>query len=218
MEGVFKGCSSLVSLDLSNFDTSKVSSMYEMFSGCSQLNSLNLSNFKNTHFGNMGTMFKRCSSLISLDLSNFDTTQVNTMKNMLNGCSSLISLDLSNFNAANVGNMENIFRGCSQLVFLDISNFNTQNVNDQNTKVFYNNTLLRFINLFYYNGKDIFQDLNSTNLQIYIGKDGKIDGETHSLSNIKENCSFILISEESNVVNTLMENLMHLIQQKKNLM
>ena len=62
--------------------------------------------------------------------------------------------------------MENIFRGCSHLVILDISNFNSKNIIDHNIKFFYNNTLLRFINLSHYNGKDIFQDLNSTNLQI----------------------------------------------------
>ena len=42
---MFSGCSQLSSLNLSNFDTSKVTDMGYMFSGCWQLSSLNLSSF-----------------------------------------------------------------------------------------------------------------------------------------------------------------------------
>ena len=38
---MFKGCSSLVSLDLSNFDTSNVKIMWAMFSYCLALTTLN---------------------------------------------------------------------------------------------------------------------------------------------------------------------------------
>ena len=37
MRYMFFSCSSLTSLDLSNFDTSNVTNMQEMFSGCSKL-------------------------------------------------------------------------------------------------------------------------------------------------------------------------------------
>ena len=43
MSGMFSGCSSLASLDLSSLDTSKVESMSYMFSGCSSLASLDVS-------------------------------------------------------------------------------------------------------------------------------------------------------------------------------
>ena len=42
---MFEGCSDINEIDLSNFDSSKVISMYQMFSGCSLLTSLNLNNF-----------------------------------------------------------------------------------------------------------------------------------------------------------------------------
>ena len=45
MESMFSGCSLLYSLDLSNFDTSSVTTMESMFYGCSLLYSLDLSNF-----------------------------------------------------------------------------------------------------------------------------------------------------------------------------
>ena len=45
MGWMFYYCSSLILLNLSNFDTSQVTDMEDMFSHCSSLISLNLSNF-----------------------------------------------------------------------------------------------------------------------------------------------------------------------------
>ena len=45
MSSMFEGCTTLTSLDLLNFDTSKVKIMRSMFNGCSALSSLKLTNF-----------------------------------------------------------------------------------------------------------------------------------------------------------------------------
>ena len=45
MSNIFIGCSSLTSLNLSNFNRNNVNDMSEMFSHCRSLTSLNLSNF-----------------------------------------------------------------------------------------------------------------------------------------------------------------------------
>ena len=45
MNSMFYNCSSLTSLDLSNFDTSNVNNMYGMFIGCSALKTLDIRNF-----------------------------------------------------------------------------------------------------------------------------------------------------------------------------
>ena len=42
---MFKECSNLTSLDLSNFNTENVTDMNGMFYGCTKLESLDLSNF-----------------------------------------------------------------------------------------------------------------------------------------------------------------------------
>lgn len=125
MSYMFKGCSSLTSLDVSNFDTSKVTSMYEMFSGCSSLTSLDVSNFDTSLATDIGAMFAYCQSLTSLDVSNFETSKVTSMYAVFYGCSSLTSLDLSNFNTLLVTNMNSMFNGCSSLTYLDLSNFDT---------------------------------------------------------------------------------------------
>ena len=43
---MFRDCSQLKSLNLSNFDTSKVKNMNYMFCNCSKLKYINLKNFK----------------------------------------------------------------------------------------------------------------------------------------------------------------------------
>ena len=45
MKGMFYKCSSLIFLNLFNFNTNNVNNMSHMFSSCSSLTSLNLSNF-----------------------------------------------------------------------------------------------------------------------------------------------------------------------------
>ena len=47
-----------------------------MLYGCSSLTSLNLSNFYTSQVTSMNNMFYDCSSLTSLDLSSFNTTKV----------------------------------------------------------------------------------------------------------------------------------------------
>ena len=130
MSEMFFGCSSLINLDLSNFNTENVTNMEWMFSYCSSLNNLNLSSFNTQDVISMNSMFEGCSSLINLDLSNFNTENVKEMICMFNKCSSLINIDLSKFNTENVTNLNGIFLQCSSLINLDISNFNTQNVTD----------------------------------------------------------------------------------------
>ena len=49
MNGLFSQCSSLNSIGISNFDTSKVNNMESMFFGCKSLNSLDLSNFNTSN-------------------------------------------------------------------------------------------------------------------------------------------------------------------------
>ena len=53
----------MTSLDLSSFDTSKVTSMSRMFYGCSSLASLNVSGFDTSQVRSMYEMFNGCTSL-----------------------------------------------------------------------------------------------------------------------------------------------------------
>ena len=112
---MFNECTALKSLDLTNFNTAKVTNMSYMFNDCSALASLNVSKFNTAEVKDMDFMFYNCSTLTSLNLSNFNNAKVTTMISMFHGCTKLESLDLSNFNTAEVTNMGCMFYNCSAL-------------------------------------------------------------------------------------------------------
>ena len=64
---MFRGCSSLTNINLSNFNTNNVTNMGCMFYGCSSLTNINLSNFNTNNVTDMSAMFLNCSSLTSLN-------------------------------------------------------------------------------------------------------------------------------------------------------
>ena len=155
MSFMFDGCSSIVNLDLSSFNTSNVTTMYCMFSACESLKSLNLSgfdtskvtnmsmmfmqadlvtldlgNFNTSNVTNMWGMFHMCFSLKSLNVSSFDTSKATNMHGMFGYCESLENLEVGNFNTSSATNMGYMFYGCFSLTSLDLSNFNTSNVTD----------------------------------------------------------------------------------------
>ena len=66
LSDMFKNCSSLTTINLSNFNTNNVTNMNCMFAGCISLTSINLSNFncdKIENTNGMIDMFKDCKSL-----------------------------------------------------------------------------------------------------------------------------------------------------------
>ena len=143
---MFSGCSSIISIDFSNFDASGISTMKEMFLSCTSLEYVNLTNFVTKGCKNMESMFNGCSSLKTLDLSSFNTTQVTNMDMMFSGCSSLTSLDLSNFKTPSLKNMVKMVSDCISLTSLEMPNFDTKSVKTMNG-VFTNCSKLIYLNL-----------------------------------------------------------------------
>ena len=127
---MFYGMSNLTTLDLSNFDTSKVTDMSLMFHGMRDLSALNLSSFNTSQVTDMHNMFYGTSNLTTLNVSNFDTSKVTDMGLMFYGMSNLTTLDLSNFDTSKVTNMGNMFSSMTNLTSLNLSSFNTSKVTD----------------------------------------------------------------------------------------
>ena len=123
MDYTFENCRSLISLDLSDFDTSMVETMIGTFSECINLISLNISNFNTSLVFSMDKMFYKCISLISIDLSGFNTSLVILMNNMFYECSNLSILNLSNFNFNSALYLNDMFVDCSSLEYINIYNF-----------------------------------------------------------------------------------------------
>jgi len=117
--------SKATSLDLSNFDTSKVTDMIYMFCFSKATEIKGLENFNTSKVTNMSMMFSN-SAATSLDLSSFDTSNVTNMSMMFSN-SAATSLDLSNFDTSKVTDMYCMFQG-SKATSLDLSSFDTSKV------------------------------------------------------------------------------------------
>ena len=154
MTGMFCGCKSLTSIDLSHFNTSNVTNMWAMFNKCESFTTFNLEQFNTSKVTDMRGMFYGCSSLTNLDLSHFDVSKViyfnsmfrectklenlnltgwrtssaQVMQVMFGKCESLKSIDLSGFDTSNATNLLQMFYGCTSLTSIDVSKFNTEKV------------------------------------------------------------------------------------------
>ena len=156
---MFRKCSNITEINLSNFDTSKITSMNRMFTSCESLTLLDLSNIDTSRVENMENMFYGCSSLTSLDLSKFNTSKVVDMDSMFRDCSSLTSLNLSNFDTSHVTNMIYMFYNCSSLTSLDLSNFNTSLVESM-YMMFYDCVNLEYINIYNFKEKELVNTID----------------------------------------------------------
>ena len=198
----------LKSLDLSNFETSKVHTMGHMFSGCNSLEYLNISNFNTSLVRYFDYMFYGCKKLTSLNISNFDISNAIYISSMFYECNSLMSLNLNNFDTKSslnlnnfdtksISSLENMFNGCSSLKSLEIDNFNTSNINDA-TYMFCGCTQLISLNLSNFNLKSnsdvrgMFDNIN--NDLIYCANDDQIINLLNQHSgNSNNNCTHICV-------------------------
>ena len=129
MSSMFEGCQIKDNLDLSGFNTEKVTSMSSLFKNCTATN-ICLASFKTSNVTDMSSMFEGCSKLTSLDLTTFNTENVQNNCSMFKDCSSLTSLTFGNFYVGFSTNLSAMFQGCSALTSVDLSKFNTANVID----------------------------------------------------------------------------------------
>ena len=123
-----RGCTSLVTLDVSNWDISGVSNLSEFVRDCPSLTNLDVSNWDVSLVISMTFFAYNCTSLTSLDVSNWDVGGVVNASVFIRNCTSLTSLDVSNWNVSAVTNFNAFARGCTSLVDLDISNWNVSSV------------------------------------------------------------------------------------------
>jgi len=142
-------------LDVSDWDTSSVTTMANAFNGCSQLTELDVSNWDVSNVTNMQNLFSGCSGLTKIDISNWDTSNVTNMNNLFANCTSFTDLndyvpyldtssltnisriflyyageelDVRNFNTSNVTSFSEAFFRIPNVKVLDVSGFDTSNV------------------------------------------------------------------------------------------
>lgn len=117
---MFYNCSSLRSLDLSSFNTRKVTKMQRMFDKCTNLESIDLSSFDTENMGYMTGMFSSCRKLETLDLSSFATPNMISMVSAFENCQNLKKIYVTSaFTTDKVNQDYSVFDGC-----VNLPNFN----------------------------------------------------------------------------------------------
>ena len=99
-DGLFAGLTNLTKITgLENIDTSKVYDMENMFNGCASLTSLDLSSFDTKKLSqdvsanySMRNMFEGCTSLVELNILNFYPNNIDATKDMFKGVTKLRKL------------------------------------------------------------------------------------------------------------------------------
>lgn len=123
--------SKIESLDLSEFDSSRIKSMYETFDSCYNLKKIDLRNFNTSKVRCMEMMFFDCKSLEEIDISSFDTEKVINMPGMFGECEKLKKIKLPDkMNLSNTLDIHGMFSGCKELRDLDISDWDLSSVID----------------------------------------------------------------------------------------
>ena len=140
MSYMFKGATSLTSLDLSGWNTGNVANMSHMFDSGEDTSYMNLETitfgpgWDTSKVTTMSSMFWNCANLTSLDVSNWDTSAVTDMERMFGGYGKSMSLDSITFgpgwDTSKVTTMRTMFQRQSKLTSLDLNMFNTSNVTD----------------------------------------------------------------------------------------
>ena len=153
MARMFYNCANLTTLDVSNWDTSRVTDMTRVFDDCNNLQSLNVSNWNTSKVTNMEGMFSGCGSLSgTLNLSNWDTSNVTDTSSMFRDTgnvtinapslnlsknttmwymfmgSDIENLNVPNWNIKNVTDMDSLFYSAVHVTSIDASNWDTSNV------------------------------------------------------------------------------------------
>ena len=123
----FYGCDELTNVtatDIPNLLTIGLS-VVAMFQSCTKMISLNVSNWDTSNINNFQVMFQSCGNLTTLNVANWDTRKVTSFFGMFNLCSSL-NPDVTNWDTSLATNMFRMFR--VTLLDRNLSGFNINNV------------------------------------------------------------------------------------------
>ena len=109
MESMLGGCV-VKELDLSNWDTSKVTNMRFMFANYFNLEKINLKSFNTKNVTTMECMFFGCTKIRKLDLSSFETPKLETANEMFDGDGDRLDyVDMRNFGNSKISQTGDVF-------------------------------------------------------------------------------------------------------------
>ena len=119
---IFKDCTSITEIDLSNFDDSQLIKMQYMFMNCQSLKKIEISNIHGNKVNDAGYLFRDCVNLESIDLANFKAPYNVYLHHMFENCKALTSLNYPNFNPNRANYIDNFFYNCNNLKYINFEN------------------------------------------------------------------------------------------------
>ena len=122
--GMFANCTTLTSLDLSNwtFSSSSSFSMESMFYNCTKLTTIgDVSGWNMTKCTSLGNTFQNCNALTTLDVSSWDVQNVTNFYATFYDCRVITTIDVSGWNVTKGTSMASMFYNCDGLTSLDLS-------------------------------------------------------------------------------------------------
>lgn len=129
IDSMFKSCSELKKLDISNWDTKNIFDFTSLFYGCKNLEEIiGIENFDVSNARHFDYMFCGCKSLKTLDLSKWKPAKSNTFIYMFSGCNNLEEAIVPNLVTAATSNIVDMFGDCYALKKVDASNWDTSEV------------------------------------------------------------------------------------------
>ena len=144
---MFYYCSSLTSLDFSNWNTSNVRDMNYMFYRCKALTQINFGNWDTSNVTNMDSMFSNCEMLKELNCANWNTSNVTNMGCMFFQCYEIAKLDCSNWDVSKVKDFGSMFRSLNNLVELSLVGWIISPSHDTTQNIFYLTKLIELTNI-----------------------------------------------------------------------
>lgn len=114
-------------IGLNELDTSNVDDMSSMFANCSTIKSIDISNWNTDSLENTTYMFMGCTKLEELKgVENMNMSKVSNILQMFSGCKKLKSLDLSGWDASNISNVFELFGRCVSLEEVSIAGWKSK--------------------------------------------------------------------------------------------
>lgn len=129
MQNAFSCLTSVTVLDLSTWDTRKVTTMYGLFHGCERLGTIKgLDTLNTSNVTDMTYMFAACQAITSLDVSRFDVAKLQKMEFMFSFMPRCTTINVGGWKTDSLVDIGGAFQQDDVLENLDLSSWDVSNV------------------------------------------------------------------------------------------
>ena len=129
---MFKGCSSLTTVDLTGMGCVKVCDAAWMFYGCRQLRSINMGNLDFCNVTSFNRMFSECSAIEEINLESVHSRRPVLTDYMFEGCHCLSHIDFTGWCDVRITSALRMFASCWKIKDLSLAGLNFGSVTNIN--------------------------------------------------------------------------------------